>query len=100
MPAVKDSDLFKQLKTGVPSGGYYLYGPETTFSLAALRRLEQRTDTGSFDAFNRIRFDGAKLDMAELDVYKRQVYTDGSACAVCPVRQRYSQTVWADRACC
>ena len=40
MPAVKDSDLFKQLKTGVPSGGYYLYGPETAFSLAALRRLE------------------------------------------------------------
>lgn len=66
MPAVKDSDLLKQLKTGVPSGGYYLYGPETAFSLAALRRLEQRTDTGSFDAFNRIRFDGAKLDMAGL----------------------------------
>ena len=66
MPAVKDSELLKQLKNGVPSGAYYLYGPETAFSLSALKRMEQRADTGSFDTFNRIRFDGAKLDIDAL----------------------------------
>lgn len=66
MPAVKDTELLKQLKTGTVSGAYYLYGPETAFALSALKRLEQSTDSGTFDAFNRIRFDGARLDLAEL----------------------------------
>lgn len=63
MPVVNDSELLKQLKSGAVSGAFYLYGPETAFTLAALKRIEKAVDTGAFDAFNQVRFDGAKLDI-------------------------------------
>ena len=66
MAVVNDTDFLKQLKSGNVSGAYYLYGPETAFTLAALKRIEKAVDTGAFDAFNRVRFDGAKLDMDAL----------------------------------
>lgn len=65
IPALKDTELFTKLKSGA-SGAYYLYGPETAFTLSALKRIESRTDTGAFGAFNSVRFDGTKLDIDAL----------------------------------
>lgn len=66
MPVLEDRALMEALKSKKISNVYYLYGAEPAFTLAALKKINMCVDTGSFDEFNRITFDGDRLSVEAL----------------------------------